>query len=52
MFQRLKEIGKGVVQAAVTTPFMIPVVVSIVVIGASFLVITGGGNLGCDDKEP
>lgn len=51
MFQKLKEIGKGVLHAAVTMPIMIPVVVSIVVIGGTFLLITGGGNLSCGDEK-
>lgn len=45
MFRMLKELGKAAVQTAV----MAPVVVSIAVIGASFLLLTGGGNI-CEKK--
>lgn len=51
MFKKLKRLGKAVARSAASVPIMIPVVVSIVVIGGTFLLLTGGGNIGCDDEK-
>jgi len=45
MFKKLKRLGRFAAKSAVDVGVMAPVVVSIIVIGGTFLLITGGGNL-------